>query len=293
MKTQVLYHRKCAWAIGFEKPRTRIRAWMLIFFCGLFLLAAVFPNPGYTQQKPPSTQVASEETVKINTPPPTPSGPGRWVNDYDHLLTPEDVTSIQTMSMHLASQGRPQIIVVTLPDTDRDLSEFTSEIMNQWKNSQVLILINGHLLRDNAHRGSVFVGVKTGLQGTLPDAVLGRMIRENAVPLFQKGNYSEGIKALAISIAQIIETKTPANAPHQKTETADPNILFLIFIGLFLLMHFFNRKNRRSENGYDPSPMYWYGSGSDSSSSWGGSSDSSDYGTDSGGGDADGGGAGY
>jgi uncharacterized protein len=298
LKTQVLYHRERAWGIGFEKSGTRITAWLLMFFCGLILLVTVLPNQGYTQEKPPLTQVASKETLKINTPPPTPSGPGRWVNDYDHLLTSEDTSTLLQTFGSLAQQGKAEIVLVTLPDSDRPLSELATDILNQWKigevgkSNGVLILINGHNIKTHAHTGRIFIGVKTGLQGILPDAVVGRFIRKEATPAFNEGKASTGITSVGLALAQFIDQQITGNLSKHTSKQGDPIQFLYILIAFFIVLSIIKRFSKNSDYANNGDSYMgggsWFGGGGDSSG-WG-DSGGGDFGGDSGGGD--GGGAG-
>lgn len=193
---------------------------------------------------------------KINTVPPTPTGLNIYVNDFGGLLTPEDKARLRAQLQALDEAGIAQVSVLVLPDTDRDLSEFAPVIMNQWdiqhykKRDGLLILVNARRVTGNLSGNRIFVTTGYGLEGVLPDGLIGRVLDEQAIPAFEQGEPSRGVTQATLTLAKILAGDKDLQAKYTQPENdIDPGMLVFILIILFILF-FSNRRNRRGGGFY-------------------------------------------
>lgn len=188
----------------------------------------------------------------INTVPPKPEGADIYVNDapalrYDALplLDPDDVMTLKNRLRDLDDAGIAQISVLVLPDTDRDLSEFAPEIMNRWgiqhagKKDGLLILVNAQRFHKKLSGNRIFVATGYNLEGTLPDAVIGRLLDTYAVPAFDEGNYSTGITNVTMALADVLTDGKALKRVRPKTDGPPVKELFFLVLLLFLLSKMF------------------------------------------------------
>jgi uncharacterized protein len=142
--------------------------------------------------------------------------------------------------------GTGQIAILTLPKTDRDLSEFSPVIMNQWgighqgKNDGVLILANAFRIRNHLSGNRIFIGTGYGIEGDIPDAVAGRILDEQALPAFQQGDYSGGIRNTALTVATILGGDETAKAHYQQPDDAGGpgDWIFVLLVLLIIFLAF-------------------------------------------------------
>ena len=117
-----------------------------------------------------------------------------WVTDLGGFLTPQQETSLETL-MESYKQGSDQeIALLTVPDLGgRSLERFALDVARQWglgeqgKN-------NGALLFVARAERKIRIEVGRGLEGTITDAVSGRIIRGVISPEFKKGNFYAGLR---------------------------------------------------------------------------------------------------
>lgn len=196
-----------------------------------------------------------EETANnqppINQVPPKPTGLTIYVNDYANLLQPAHRSTLQEQLQTLDQAGIAQIAVVILPDTDQELSAFAPQIMNGWdiqhykKKDGLLVLVNAKRLREHLSGNRIFIGTGYALEEKLPDAVIGRILDELALPAFAEGDYSGGITRATLAIAKILAGDKKLTA-HYNTPPKDEDGLWMsILIVMFLLFMFVNRRSKR------------------------------------------------
>jgi len=140
---------------------------------------------------------------------------GRIV-DIAHLIAPDLAASLsQEIAAHERRTGN-QVAVLTLPSLQGEsLEEFSHRVATTWKLGQKGT-DNGVLLLVAAQDRRIRIEVGYGLEGVLTDAVTSRIIRNEMVPRFRAGEYSQGIAAGLRAILGTIEgTYTvPANTPR-------------------------------------------------------------------------------
>jgi uncharacterized protein len=95
------------------------------------------------------------------------------------------------------------------------------------------------------------------IEGILPDAMAGRILDERALPAFQQGDYSGGLKATTLTVAQILAGDQVLRQRYETSpETGRSNGVLLIFFVLFLVFLLF-----RSRGGGGPFILGGYGGG--------------------------------
>ena len=117
------------------------------------------------------------------------------VNDDAHLFDANAAQALdQTLKAYEEKTGR-QFVVLTLPSLgDEVLEDYSIKVARAWKlgrkgqDDGILLLV----ARDD-HKVRIEVGY--GLEGSLPDALCGRIIRDEMVPRFRSGDYADGVTA--------------------------------------------------------------------------------------------------
>lgn len=222
----------------------------------------------------------------VNEVPPKPTGLHIYVNDYANLLTPEDKTTLHDRLQALDEAGLAQVSVLILPNTDRDLSEFAPVIMNQWdiqhykKRDGLLILVNAYRVQHNLSGNRIFVGTSYALESQLPDAMVGRVLDEQAIPEFEQGQASTGITKATLTLAQILSGDKELKAQYTEKQHDSTEFFIILLIVLFIL--FFG--GRRGRGGF------YLGGGGFGGGGFGGSSGGGFGGGFGGGGGSSGGG---
>ena len=222
-----------------------------------------------------------------------PERPEGRVTDRTGTLTRDQITVLERKLAAFERETTNQIAVLLIPSLEGDsLEDFSIRLAEKWKigqqgrNNGVILLIvkNDRKLR---------IEVGYGLEGALPDALAGTIIRNEISPRFRDGQFYQGIDA-GIN-ALIAATKGEYKAgPKKKRNQVEAWIPFLIMgASVFFFILAASRARRRhyhsgSRRGWNSGGGFWYG-GSSWGGGGGGGSDSGGF--SGGGGDFGGGGA--
>ncbi len=87
------------------------------------------------------------------------------------------------------------------------------------------------------------IEVGYGLEGALPDALAGSILRNEVKPYFKRGNYFGGIKAGLDAIMAATQGEYTAK-PKTKEDDGDKGFGFIIYIIIFILMAIFGKGRR-------------------------------------------------
>jgi uncharacterized protein len=176
--------------------------------------------------------------------------PTDYVSDLAHVLSPEAIARIDRVCGQLDhSQANAQVAVVTVQTLDgEDAADYANELETKWKigrkGSDRGVLI---LLAVGDHKRRIDVGY--GLEGILPDAVLGDVGRAMVPQL--RGNDFDGAITLAVDqIAQVIAADAKVTLDEEPAMAARPMrqqqhasagkiiliIILLLFFGGFSLL---------------------------------------------------------
>ena len=163
---------------------------------------------------------------------------GRIVDDANLLPPQLKETLTQDLAEHERRTGN-QVAVLTLPGLQGEpLEEFSHRVATTWKLGQKGT-DNGVLLLISPQDRQIRIEVGYGLEGVLTDAATSRIIRNEMVPHFRKGDYAQGIAAGAKAIMATIEG-TYSAAPINRDRSAGPlpessiGILPAVLIGAFV-----------------------------------------------------------
>jgi uncharacterized protein len=134
------------------------------------------------------------------------------VNDFAGILDPGAKGALEQQCQELRQKTGAQLAVVILRSLQGgQIDDFTNKLFQEWgvgergKNNGVMLLV---ALDDRKAR----IEVGYGLEPILPDALAGRILREQLFPAFKQERYSDGLKAAVGRIVDIIVKGEPASA---------------------------------------------------------------------------------
>lgn len=221
-----------------------------------------------------------------------------YVTDQTGTLTSSEITTLETKLSNFDKETSTQVVVYmmstlggeSLEETSIEIAE-KNGIGQKGKNNGVLLFI----VKDDR---KLRIEVGYGLEGALPDALAGQIIRKEITPYFKQGKYYEGIDAGVNAIMSATKGEYTQDKKESKQENdfgvgccGVPILVLVIF--LFFGVFFVSSILRRIFGwGRGSGRSGWWNSGgwgSGSGSSW--SSGSSFSGFSGGGGSFGGGGA--
>jgi uncharacterized protein len=181
-----------------------------------------------------------------------PEKPPKYVVDLAGIIDDATENRLNGYLQELEQKTTAQEVILTIPSLEgASIEDFSITIAHdKWKLGQkgkdngVLLLIS---LNDRKYR----IEVGYGLEGLLPDSLVGSLGRDLLVPYFKKGDYSTGIFTAAVAIADKIADASgvqiegmPAikysTKPAEKGEPAGifntiVTVAFLIILGILFI----------------------------------------------------------
>jgi uncharacterized protein len=168
-----------------------------------------------------------------------PPSTGRPVSDFAGVLDDAAEAELTAQAEALERDTTIELAVVTVASLEgRSVEEYAERLFNTWgigqkgKDNGVLVLVAP---ADRQMR----IEVGYGLEGTLPDGLAGRLIREEFLPAFKAGDYSGGVRR---GVAAVVARLLPG-APPLPEESGRPDGLSVgglaAFLGLFVAIGLF------------------------------------------------------
>jgi len=192
------------------------------------------------------------------------------VNDFANIIPSALEQQIDTICLEVEQKTGAEIAVVTVETVgDEEYSEYANKLFEAWgigekeKN-------NGVLLFNTTQERKLWIEVGYGLEGILPDGLVGAILDDYVLPYYREGDYGQGLlegtKALARVIAKDASVEITGTVlkrrPTRSRDTRFPVelIVFLIFFGFSILSRL-GRGRRRRGRGRDNWPFFFGGFG--------------------------------
>ena len=160
--------------------------------------------------------------------------PPRLVNDYAGVLSASELQSLENKLVAFNDSTSNQIAVVIVNDLQGyDRSEFAYKVAKDWGvgqgdfNNGLLVLVK---TKTESSAGQIFIATGYGLEGALPDILAARILDEQVVPRFRRGDFAGGLEAGidGILAATRGEYTAPPTPPRRK---GVPVVALLIVFG--------------------------------------------------------------
>jgi uncharacterized protein len=217
-----------------------------------------------------------------------PALTGRVV-DRAELLSPEQEAALTQRLAALEQATTRQLVVATVPSLqDYPIEDYAYRLGRHWRIGQAGA-DNGLVLLVAPNERKVRIEVGYGLEGIVPDALAGRIVRERILPRFRDNDYPGGITAGVDALAQQLQAP-PEVAERRAAEAATaaregggdfpwPLLFWLAVVAVIVIAGIARRAHGRRYRGNDwlwaPIILWGPGSGGGSSGwsgggSWGG-----------------------
>lgn len=173
--------------------------------------------------------------------PPLPNPP-RLVNDFAGFLNQSQEATLESKLLAYSDSTSNEIAIVTVESIGiYDIADYSLQLFNKWKiggkknNNGILILA----AKDER---KIWITSGRGLEGVLPDGLIGQIIREQIEPNFKEGRFFEGFDqgTNAMMDAARGEYKAEPKAKEKKGGDFARSIIILIII-LVVISRFGNK----------------------------------------------------
>lgn len=164
-----------------------------------------------------------------------------WVNDYANVIRDETKYEIEAVLKNYQEKTGNQIFVLTVASIGEypSIEDYSLAVAETWKAGTkgvdngiiIVVAVNDRLTR---------IEVGYGLEGKLPDAIAGRIVRGSMLPYFKNSDYDSGIKSAVSSIIEYIGTQKLSNSKSKGKDSLGLIIMLLLFLsGRFFFFPFF------------------------------------------------------
>lgn len=161
-----------------------------------------------------------------------------FVNDFANVLDQRSKAEMQLLGEKLWSEQGIGLAVVTVSTTaPMDPKEYTTGLFSEWgvggpEDSGLLMLLA-------VAEGAIEVEPGYGLEGVLPDGLVGAVIDQEGMPYFRNQAYGSGLAAMAVAYANIL-------AGEEFEIVKEPgNSGWLLSFAIFILIVSLMRRGRR------------------------------------------------
>ncbi len=178
-----------------------------------------------------ATAVAAQRPDEL----PRPMSPPRLVNDFAHVLSPDQVELLEEKALNFSQTTSNEVAIVTVRSIGQyEVSQYAIALFKSWgigggKHD------NGVLIFAAIDDHKLWITTGKGLEGALTDLVAGRIYRDEMRPAFRENNYYLGFdRALDAVIAA---TKGEYKAePRSGNGRGSGAMLVLVVIAIIVLL---------------------------------------------------------
>ncbi len=191
--------------------------------------------------------------------PPRPLG---RVSDFAGLLSPGERARIEQRLEAIERATSNQFVVAIFPSLEGEsLEDFSIRLAEAWKIGQAG-RDNGVILLVFLKERKVRIEVGYGLEGAIPDALAGRIIRNVLAPRFRQGDYVGGLLAAIDALDAASRGEFGPVAGPQGRRRPPPDYLVFLLPGLLFVVMFLGALARRTTViGRRGGGFWWFGPG--------------------------------
>jgi uncharacterized protein len=186
---------------------------------------------------------------------PVPAKPQSWVNDYAGVFSREETAALEQKLNELEYRTSTQIFIVTLDDDGGyPASDLAPRIGELWGVGQK-DTDNGLIVLLDMKAHDVFIATGYGLEEYIPDAIAARIVRNEFIPRFKKGEYYEGVNAGIDVMISLLEGKFTPDEYRKQTSSEGSSIAGIIFM-IILFSIIFGGRRRSTGMGRSNLPLW-------------------------------------
>ncbi len=135
------------------------------------------------------------------------------VNDFADVIPPEYKRSMNDLSRAVLEKTGVAMVVATFPDIgDNPPDDFANRLYQAWgigKKGED----KGVLLFLAVKQRKIRIETGYGVEGILPDGLVGEILDQEAIPYLRKGDYGEGLLRPMTAIARVISKDAGIASP--------------------------------------------------------------------------------
>lgn len=167
--------------------------------------------------------------------PPLPNPP-RLVNDLAGFMSTQEQAALEQKLVAYSVSTSNEIAIVTVQSIGQyDISDYSVELYNKWKiggkkNN------NGLLILAAKEERKIWITSGYGLEGALPDGLIGQIIREEIEPNFKRGDFYAGFESGTNALMEAARGEYTAEPKASKEKGGGIGTIIIIIIILLIFL---------------------------------------------------------
>jgi uncharacterized protein len=190
---------------------------------------------------------------------PDPMQPPRLVNDFAGILNSDQVSKLENKLVAFNDSTSTQIAIVIVKSLNGyDKNDYAQRLGQKWgigqkgKKNGIVILVKPKYPQE---KGQVSIQSGYGLEGILPDITCKRIVENDMLPSFAKGDYYGGIDKATSTIISITKGEYTA-AQYNKRKKSSPYGILVPFI-IMAIVFFLIRGSRGGTHSVGKNIPWW------------------------------------
>jgi uncharacterized protein len=174
------------------------------------------------------------------------------VNDFARVIPPDYKNRMQGIAQEVLEKTGTSIVVVTMENIgDYELNDYVNSLYKAWgigkkgEDKGVLIFLT---LKERKFR----IETGYGVEGILPDGLVGEIRDRYAIPYFRKGDFGQGLSNTMIAVASVVAKAAnvsitggvPAVQPEERKVRQRGSVWPLIILVLIVVSLLGTRQGR-------------------------------------------------
>ncbi len=183
---------------------------------------------------------------------PEKPNPPRLVNDFAHILSADQVQSLEAKLVAFNDSTGVQIAVVIVPTLGgMEKADFANQLGEKWGvggskyDNGFVVLIKPKSTSEN---GEAFISTGYGVEKLVPDATAYDIVNNEMIPSFKRNDYYGGIDAASNVLISLMKGEYKADSYAKSKKKGSPVLFILIIIGVIILLISKNNNNHRTIN---------------------------------------------
>lgn len=177
-----------------------------------------------------------------------PPAPARYFNDYAGVVSPAAADELNSELEQFERDTSNQIVVAIYPhmQSDSSIEDYAVRVAQSWRAGQKG-RDNGAVLFVFVQDRSMYIATGYGLEGALPDALCKRIIDDEIVPGFRRGDFDGGLAAgvRALMAAARGEYRGTGSTDDERRVQGSSNLLVPALLILVLIVFSYVRSRQQ------------------------------------------------
>lgn len=175
--------------------------------------------------------------------------PRGYLSDYAGVLSPEGKNAVNALCAKMKNEGTADYAVLIVKNIENgDIKGFAQAVFDKWKIGEKG-KDNGLLMVVSVEDKKIRIQTGYGLEGVLPDGLVGGIIDSEILPGFKAGNYDEGVYRGSVALYKKLNPAGVIGKEAKKRRGKNDTVLFLLF-AVFIILNFLLGRLFRRRRGY-------------------------------------------